>query len=337
MANLEKGAKQLVLNAADAHPLAFHKKNAAGAYVKQAGFDATAERLVIEGFGQLEKGKATVARGAKGVAAQKQESRVNVAALAVGAVGGELTIKFKIKSFNLEAELMNWNSEYKDFKSYVIPIVSGDTNQTIAQKLKHSIDQENQDPYTSLLTAGTIYENGSELAMPAPDGTFNLPVLAARAGFEFELIVEHDAQTQGDVSVTMTTQKKAYEGRGSYRQMNILRLQTPGRMEPYSFEQEELPVKGAKYSNYVVTFTVDRPDLNGGDVHGGKVSGTYQLEVYANEASCAAWIVDFTKWLNANVAERHMHKADTADEVLAGDAVTSASAVEGTPFTTTLN
>lgn len=299
-----------MLNAASENPLAFHKKNANGAYVKQAGFDAAAERLVITGFGQLDKEKISVARGAKGVTPQKQESLVNFSASDIAAaVGGELVVKFKVKSFNLESEFAQWNAEYKDHKTYVLPVAAGDTAETLAEKLKHSIDQEHQDPYTGLLVTGAVAEVGTT-------GTFNLPVSAIRSGFEFELIIEHDAKTKGKVSASFSTQKKAYEGRGSYRQLNILRLQTPGRMQPYSFEQKDLPIEGDLYSNYIITFNVERPDLHGSAVANGQVAGTFQLEVYVNESRCAAWVTDFTKWLNANVAERHMHKADTANEVL---------------------
>lgn len=299
-----------MLNAAAENPLAFHKKNANGAYVRQAGFDAAAERLVITGFGQLDKEKISVARGTKGVAPQKQESVVNFADSAIAsAVGGELVVKFKIKSFNLESEFAQWNGEYKEHKTYVLPVIAGDTSETLAQKLKHSIDQEHQDPYTGLLVAGAVSENGTT-------GTFNLPVSGIRKGFEFELIVEHDSKTAGNISVSMSNTKEAYEGRGSYRQLNILRLQTPGRMQPYNFEQKDLPIEGDLYSHYIVTFNVERPDLHGSAVANGQVAGTFQLELYVNESRCAAWVTDFTKWLNANVAERHMHKADTANEVL---------------------
>ena len=301
-----------------------------------AGADASdlarAGMLRLEGFTDLEpttsaNNKTLSVVGAKGVAGQVQISTWTIVASSV-TPGDTLTIAVEIASENFEAEFSSYLSNYKEMKYYNIGLKTGDTATTIATRLVQAIDQdldEGRDLISATNAAGVVTVTGKSNTI----------------SFRVVEITGTDA-TAGDITLTEVVTQTNYAGRNTYEQLKSLRLETPSTVYPFAQDivKGQLPIKGAKYSSYLIEKEVTREDLQGSSMaNDGDIKGKFRFQIFLNETTCGDYISALTQWLNANVATRKMYASTTAADALTQPEpnVTSAVAVDAiAPFTTPL-
>jgi hypothetical protein len=280
---------------------------------------AQANLLRILGFGDFEGADIVEVLGAKGVAGVKQVSTLTLSALTATA-GTELIVDIEFASADLRGEFASHLSDYKRKKSFVVPILAGDTVTTVAARLVADIQG--------------IIDAGWAAWITASSAAGVVTITSTDAEITFKITTRGTAV----VTAAFATTTAGYEGRNTYEQLKALRLETVNCAYGEEFKTKQVPQKGAKYSSYIIKKTVSRPDLVGLTGALGSIpSGVHEFEIYINEATAASVITELTKWLNANVAKRTMYTSTTAAGVLGGDPVDAQTVVDSTePFTTGL-
>lgn len=320
MANFQLDPKRVVINSPEQHPLQYFNVKANGAWepVVVAADQPAADILVISGFAKLFSGQVTKAIGRKGIAALPQISTLTIGAGFAAAIGTdkEFTLKLQFKSLNLESENANWDGKFGRPRTFPFIVKSGDSVTDIATRIVNvlKLDQNLREVYLSEISnaAGVI--------------TFK----TKHGGLELKAYVEETT------TATFAITQPAFGGRGSYEVMKNVRIETPARIYPYSFDTAEIPVKGQLYSSYEFYQTVQRPDLSNSSVaNGGPVAGSYGFEMFINQTTSASVITAITKWLNANVPSRTMWPATTPAGTI-GETPTVQSAIAADPYTTGL-
>lgn len=321
MANFDLAPKRVIINSPDQHALQYFNIKANGAWEKvaNAANNPTAKILRISGFGDLFASTVTKARGAKGIAGVPEISTLTFGAgfLTTIGAGNQFTLRLDFTSSTLDSENANWDGRFGRPRYLTGLVKAGDTVTTLATRIKEMIEED---------------QNLMEVYLQSVSSAAGVLTLTTRGGnIKVKAYVEEDR-----VNAVQAITQAAFEGRGSFEQLKTVRIETPVTNEPYTIDGVQLPIKGQLYSNYQVDFTVTRPDLSGASVaNEGPVKGIYSLELFINQTSCAAYIAELTKWLNANVANRTMYTATTAGATV-NETPTVATAVDITPFTTGL-
>lgn len=329
MPNLQIAPKLAIVNSENQFPLTFHTKQADGSFRASTTVSNTADRIVLGGFAQLTKSALISAVGAKGVAPVLHQQRITIAPIAdvAAAVGGQATILIQLKSNNLQSEFEGPYASYKRGVPLLVEVRAGETAQSLAQQIKDNIDRNTETAQQFITASEVITEMGdtdnNATTPDAPTGSYSVIISTSYEGVEISTKVEPDNTFKGKVTITSAVEVQGYEGRGSYRQLSAVRLQTPARVYPFSGDTEELPVKGDRYSSYLVTFHVDRPDLAGGATINQSVGGDFQLHLFINETRAAGLITNLTGWLNTNAPTKLQYTATTAAAALAQPEATS--------------
>jgi hypothetical protein len=287
--------------------------------ISDAAAVAQADFLRILGFGDFDKADIIDVVGAKGVAGQKQVSTITLSALTATA-GTELIVDLEFQSADFRGEFASHLSDYKKKKTLVVPILSGDTVTTVASRIVADIQGIIDSGWAPWLTASSA---AGVVTLTSTD-----PLVTFKATFGGTAVV----------TAVFATTSAGFEGRNTYHQLKGLRLETVLGEYVEDFKAKQVPVKGAKYSSYIIKKSVSRPDLSG--IQGALnniPTGVFEYELFINESSASSIITELTKWLNANVAKRTMYTATTASGVLGGDSSTTASTVASSPFTTGLS
>lgn len=278
---------------------------------------AQADLLRITGFADLIGSEIIDVVGAKGVAGAKQVSTATFTALTATA-GLEVVVNINFKSADLRGEFASHLSDYKRKKSFVLVVKSTDTVTTLGQRLTAQIN--------------SIVESGWQSWVTATDGAAGVVNLTSSDN-DITFTVDFIGTTV-PVTGAFATSVAGYEGRNTYEQLKDLRLETV--VQPYaeSFKTNQLPIKGAKYSSYLIRKRVTRDDLAG--LSGGLnqvPTGDFLFEIYVNESTASGFLNNLIWWLNANVVTRTMYTATTAAGAIAAEAPAPSVAVAASPFT----
>lgn len=281
------------------------------ASISQAGM------LRIAGFVDLEGADITSVVGSKGVTGAYQVSTITFSALTPVA-GEEVTVYLDFQSSNLAGEFTSNQSDYKRKKAFTIVIATGETVTTLAAKLVAQINAITDAGWANWITA-TSAAGVVTLTSTSYEVTFT-------ATFETDAVL----------TSAFATTTVGYEGRNTYTQLKALRIPTGERFGE-TFKSNQVPIAGAKYSSYLITKTVSRPDLAGqGGTLNDVPSGSFQYLIYVNE-TLTAYIANLTYWLNANAPNRTMYTATTAAAAVAAEAPAAVAAVDAAaPFTNPL-
>jgi hypothetical protein len=319
--SFQLGPKVLIVNDADQVPLKYYSKDADGTETLLGAADPEAVQLKIEGFADLEGADIAEVIGSKGVSAQKQVADITLTIPTV-VVGEEVIVDLEFISDDLRGEYASHLSDYKKKKSFILVVKAGETATTLAAKLKAQID--------------AMIDSGWACPVTASAALGVVTLTSADAKVSFVAAFSGSAIDAGNATGAFAVTTEGFSGRGLWDQLKSVRLETVLGAYVEDFKAKQVPQKGAKYSTYVIKKNVSRPDLKGfsGGIN-SIPSGQFELVLIINE-SLAALITEITEWLNANVASRTMYTADTPAEVLAGDAKSSAAAVDVTPFHTPL-
>lgn len=283
---------------------------------------ANADMLRITGFGDFLKGEVIRAEGSKGILPQKQVSSV-LFAVSSPVAGTEVTLEVALVGNSFAGELASYSSDYKKLIRKTTVVKAGDTADDIANRFVAQFQSDS-------------YRNGDLYLTAAKGATATVVFTAVDPRNTFTFKLTGSAPDAGTVSQTTTVNTPGFPGRNDWNQLSGLRLETV--MYPYAEQSNvlQLPIRGAKYSRYVITKTVSRPDLKGLDGTINTVPvGNFQWEIYINEA-LSQYIIDLTRWLNANVPVRVMYTATTAAAAIAAENPTPTTAVGTTPYQTPL-
>lgn len=283
---------------------------------------AQADMLRILGFGDFEGVDIVEAIGAKAVSGQKQSSTLTLTIPNV-VVGQEVNVSVTFISDDLRGEFASHLSDYKKPKVFTLVVKAGETATTLATRLVAQIQSTIDSGWASWLTASNVA------------GVVTL--VSTDAKVTFSVAVSGSAIDAGNATGVFATVTQGFSGRGTWDQLKSVRLETVNGAYVEDFKAKQVPIKGAKYSSYVIKKRVSRPDLKGqaGGIN-SIPSGDFEFHIYINE-SLSTYIAALCKWLNANVAKRTMYTATTADAVLDGEDITSATSVDAaTPFDTPL-
>ncbi len=283
---------------------------------------AQADLLRILGFGDFTGAEIAEVIGSKGILGVKQISTLTFT-VDTPVAGQEFIAKITFIGSGLRGDLATHLSDYKKYRSFVVVASSADTATTIAAKLKAQIDAEIEGTLNYL----TVSAAAGELTFTSTD-----------AEVTFSISSSGTAVDAGTVTAVFATTTAGYEGRNSWTQLKGLRLPTVNGPFAEEFKTAQVPVKGAKYSAYLIKKNVSRPDLAG---FGGGLNsiptGQFEFLIYINETQ-SAYITALTKWLNANVARRIMYTATAASDAIAAENPTPTTVVDSSePFTTGLS
>lgn len=301
MANFQLGAKVVIVNNEEDFPLVSYTKQADGALKKDENFSSDADRIALLGYGEFDKGKVFKLIRGKGVAGQVQKGTITFGGASLEA-GDEITVKIKAKSENLEQEFERPDGTYVREQAYQLIVKAGDDADALAARLKAAIDQDAESG-RNLIDVSVADE------VVSYDGKGN--------GLSYDVTAEGAKIQSGGITVTHAITQEAFEGRNTWLQLNRLRLETPARVYPYSMDTKELPIKGHKYTSFLFSKSVERPDLQGSSMVNQRVGGEFQYEIYVNETNCAQLISDLTDWAEKWVEEVIKYDADTPAEALA--------------------
>jgi len=279
---------------------------------------ADADMMEIVGFGRFEKlssnrNAVQTVTGAKGVPAQAQSSTLTFAEPGTGTPGLTFTIAIEFEASGLIGEFASWFSDYKKTKYYNIQFIAGDTPTTLALRFKRVVDQDNDSLAASLL----------DVSVAA--GVATLTCKSDQIKFTMSSVEGTDI-TSADITVVHAVTVEWYGGRNTWEQIKAMRLQTPASVYPYSQEQisDQIPLKNAKYSSYLLSMNWIREDLQGGTVMNESIAGSNKFHVFVNEELGANYIIALAAWFNqTSGAVLLQYTSTTAAGVLGGDATGS--------------
>lgn len=278
---------------------------------------AKADLLRILGFGDFTAADTIKVVGEKGILPVKQVATVTFTVNSPEA-GEEINLEVKLNDAGFRGEFATHLSDYKRVKRFAVLLSASDTATTVAAKIKAQIDSE--------IESGVYYP----LSASAAAEVLTLTSTDARVTFTAKL----SSDSAESVSVAFAVTTPGYEGRNVYSQ--LIGIRSEAAVYPYmeAAKQDQFPIDGAKYSKYVFTKRVSRPDLAG--LAGGLNSvptGDFELVLYVNE-SLTSYITDLTAWINANVAVRTMFTATSASAAIAGESGTTVTSVDSSaPYT----
>jgi hypothetical protein len=279
---------------------------------------AKADLLKILGFGEFTAASVVKVIGSKGILPQKQVSTLTFAVSSPTA-GQEITVEVTLVDAGFRGEFSSHLSDYQRIKRFSVLLTAATTAADVAEDLRKQIQSEVESGVYYPLTATAASE---VLTLSSTDG---------RVSFSAKL----SQDSAPSVTLTFATTTVGYPGRNTYEQ--LIGLRSEAGVYPYmeSAVSDQYPIKGAKYSQYIITKTVTRDDLPG--IGGGindVPTGKFTFELLINE-SLTSYITDFTAWLNANVANRTMYTATTANAAAAAETPTVATTVDASaPYTT---
>jgi hypothetical protein len=262
---------------------------------------AQADLLRILGFADLTAADVVEVIGSKGIFGQKQQATLTFTISSV-VVGQEVTVDLEFRSDNNEGEFASHLSDYKRKKAFTLTVRAGETATSLASRLVSEIN--------------SIIDSGWAAWITATSSSGVVTLVSGKATVQFSASVHGSAITAGNVAGAFAVTVDGYGGRNTYDQLKGLRLDTVAGHYAESKLTDQVPLKGAKYSSYLIKKKVSRPDLAGFTHINDKPQGEFELQIFVNEAN-AAYISDLTSWLNANVAKRTMYGATTAAHALA--------------------
>lgn len=350
-------SKAIVINSADQAPLMFYAKLASGvANLVEAGDNfgaayanlstspdtqtaegtdyapitpsaatlgteiAQADLLRILGFADFTTADTIKVVGSKGILPQAEVATVAFT-LGTPVAGDELTLEVRLVDAGFRGEFATHLSDQIRIKRFSVVIAAGETATTLADKIAAQLASE--------VESGVYYP----LTGSAAAGTLTLTSTDARVTFTAKL--SSDSPAYASIVFAVTT--PGYEGRNVYTQM--IGIRSEAGVYPYmeGRVQGQYPIKGAKYSQYIITKRVTRPDLAGlGGGLNDVPTGDFELVLYVNE-TLTSYITDLTAWLNAHVATRVMYTTTTATAAVTGETPTTATSVDASaPYTTPL-
>ena len=339
MSNFSLGFKSLIINS-DAQNIArFFNLKAGGAGYELVGdhtqydegsgdFDdsvaadlVTAQRVVIDGFVTLDKGKVKNAKGSKGIEGQKPEIQLTFALSGVTELT-QLNLKLRLASQNFDAELARWDANFERNFDYPLIVKPSEAPAAVIARLEESINSDGyqERPYFKVVskTATTI------------NITTNFPASSITA------IPEGEAVLNGKVTITQTVIKKGFEGRGNYTMLKGFRMETDATLRPMQtqdIQRQGLPVPGKLYTCITFEKDFERPEIHGNAMVNATHVGDAAFELFIDE-SLENYITAITRWLNANVAAREFWPATTvADATASPETVNKFTAVAASPYT----
>jgi hypothetical protein len=261
MSILNLGLKQRIINEAAVTPVTITGTGQAAV-------------INIEGFGKFPVANVTgTIKAVRGVPAKLHSVTLVPAnvTLAGFAAGDEVTVKVKFKSNNLTMEYAKNSLDHGKTKNFYITLAAGETAASFLAKLDTQINEEiTQDGYSKLTS--TKVENTGVLT--------SLKIEATEIGVTFEIGTYEDSYKRSTkAAVSGATVVQGFEGRGTYRQLRTVRLETAESNAPYSFNQLELPVEGALYSALAFEIETEVDHVTGNAAAGAKVSATSDFEL----------------------------------------------------------
>jgi hypothetical protein len=316
MANFQTAPKLRIVNSPDQITLARLSEKANGAFepitiTGVAATDAAATDLLkIVGVADLFKSKVTYATKSLSVPSQLQKSTVTVTVPSPMA-GKEFTVRIVIKTRNLEHEFVRFDGKNQKERFYPVVLKAGDTASTVAARIAEIMQY---DEFVDAYKYVNVSVSAGVVTLEAVD-----------PGWDFNVTFEGPAVDDNHVTLTHAITKKSFEGRNNYRQLNNYRLQTEARTRPYAVGaygagNDELPVKGATYTQLVIKWTVSRNDLSGASMQNeGPVTGEYGIELFLNDGTVGAQKTILIDWLKANAKKFEEYNATTADAAIVAE------------------
>lgn len=282
---------------------------------------ANADRVVIDGFVTLDKGKIKNAIGAKGIVSQKPEIVLTFGVNNVTEIS-QFNLKLKLTSPNFDSELARWDANFERSFNYPLIAKPGDTPADIIARLKESIlaDTFQYRPY---------------FAIVAEDAT-TITLTTNADAFGMEAIAEGESVNQGKVTVSYAVSKAGYEGRNNWDTLKGFRVETEATLQPLNpndIQRQGLPVPGTLYTSLTFDKDVERPELHGSVMANGKQTGDYSFQLFVNQG-LSTYLLSLTSWINANVASRSFYPATTPALATASpEVVNNFTAVAAAPYT----
>lgn len=282
-----------------------------GVPATDAATDTTATDLFkILGFAELHSGSVKKAVITSGIPGQKQTSTLTVTVNAPVA-GQEFTVKLVTKTNNLEHEFARFDGKNMKDRYYNYVVKAGDTAAIIAARIAELIQYDEFSDaykYVDATAAGAV-----------------VTLVAESEGWHFDFEFEGEAIANGTVAIVHAITAQQYEGRNVYRQLNNLRLETGNRIYPYAAGHgvavNELPVKGALYSNIIVEWEVTRTDLSGSSViNDGPIKSTAAIELFLKNGDLDDEKQLLVDWLKAHATVVEEYTATTANAAIAAEA-----------------
>ena len=342
MSNFSLGFKTQIINSNTQHTARFFKLKANGNGYEFLGTSddytgnpatagtnaallAAADRVVIDGFVTLDKGKIKNAIGAKGVPGQKPAITLTVATNAVTELS-QFNLKLTLRSQNFDSELARWDSNYERTFHYPLIVKPGEAPAAVIARLKAAIETDTfQDRPYFRITADTATTLSLTTQAPAHE------IIASAEG---------DAVTAGKVAVSYAVTAIGYEGRNNYDTLKGYRVETEATLQPLNpndIQRQGLPLQGKLYTSITMEKDVERPELHGSTMTNGTQFGDYAFELYINQ-ELTQYLLALTSWINANVASRRFYPATTPALATASpETVQSFSTVAAAPFTSGLS
>jgi hypothetical protein len=314
--NLQIAPKLRIVNSPDQFALARLSEKANGAFepIVVTGVSAedavSTDLLKIFGFADLQKGNVTFASKSLSVPSQLQKSTLTITVPSV-VNKKEFTVRIVVKTRNLEHEFARFDGKNQKERFYPLVLKTGDTAATVAARIAEIIQY---DEFTDAYKYVTVSKNAGVVTFESID-----------PGWDFVLTVEGDAVEDGNVVAVVAVTAKSFEGRNNYRQLNNYRLQSEARTRPYAVGafgagNEELPVKGATYTQFIVKWNVKRDDLSGDStINSGPVSSEAAIELFMQNGTMEAEKTILLDWLKANAKKVEEYNATTANAAIVAE------------------
>lgn len=342
MSNFSLGFKTQIINTNTQNVARFFKLKTGGAgyeflgtsddFVGDATDDQTdayllanADRVVIDGFVTLDKGKVKNAIGAKGVPAQKPEIVLTFGTNTPTALQ-EFTLALTIKSFIYDSEFARPDSDYERTFFYPLIVKAGDTPATVIARFENALTEEKfeERPYIKVVSKTTT----------------TITLTTESSGHEIVAKASGEAVSAGKVTVSSAVSKVGYEGRNNYEILKNYRMETEATLQPFNvndIKRQGLPIPGALYTSITLSKDFTRDELSGSTMVNQTISGDAAFELYINQ-DLTKYILALTSWINANVANREYYAATTPALATASpEVVAKYTAVAAAPYTTGLN
>jgi hypothetical protein len=297
-----------VKNTTTDYPVYFYDNS----YVTAA--PAAATIMVVEGFGEFKLSQLRAVKGNRALTGQTQRLNISSASLteivltAPTAPNTEVTVIVEFKSTRYEAEFHNAKVDRGTRRTYQLILQPADTKDIVLAKLYNAIkfeDPNRLNTYVDLDTVGFASVGTFDSAGRALTITeLNIELRREYVTMFIERVEDATSNVPSAYLALVPTEVRAgFEGVNTYNWMTEnARFLTENSVYPFAVYENQMPIKGSLYADFVWDVVQDRTDVYNHAAADAMATTSTRYNLFVNQTLCETVVDNIAAFLNQVVS-----------------------------------
>ena len=271
---------------------------------------AAATIMQVDGFGEFKLSQLRSVKGNRALTGQTQRLNIssgNVAEIlltAPTAPNTEVTVIVEFKSTRYEAEFHNAKVDRGTRRTYQLILQPTDTTAIVLAKLYNAIKFE--DPARGNTYVDVDAVGFASVGVIGVDGkATSITELNLQLKREYvTMLIERVEDATSNVpsaylTLVPTVVRAGFEGVNTYNWMTEnTRILTENSVYPFAIYEDQMPVRGNLYSDFVFDVVQDREDVYNHGAADAQVTTSTRYNLFVNQTACEAVVDDVAAFLN---------------------------------------